>query len=878
MQSLNRSINNGLRLTSALALTLFVFLCLGLPMRAQMSGAYSINPAIATGGTNYQSFSAAASDLASNGLSGDVTISVAPGTYAESFTIPALSYAGASSWSVTFDGGAGNAAVCVVSAAIAVSGGAVVTLDGADHVTLKNLTIRSTSVARGHGILFTNGADGNVIRDCVIDLPLTATSPNCIGILASSALSYAATGRHGSNNTIQDNTITGGYYGIRWNGFSNSDFTESQGNSFVGNDISGFYYCGIFLYCGGALTVRGNRIVERPLALPGSYGIYGWCLNNGPEISHNFSRANTSLYSYRLNYVTDPGNPDNRARIFNNMMISEGSSTVYGFNMQYPTNADIAFNSCVARSTNGTVHGYYSYRAFATSAAEEIRFRNNIFSCSTTTTINAVNESHVGSNAYGAFDHNMFHLNGSGSNHGYIWNGISYSTLAALQNAVAGLHQNTVEADPMWSSSDDLHSASPAAAGAGIPVPSVTDDFDGDIRSSLPCIGADEFGSCTITCPANIVVGNTPGNCGSVVSFNPTADPGCGIVTCVPPSGSEFPVGTTTVLCTTEAGPQCSFTVTVVDMEPPAIHAVNLSATTGPGRCDAVVTFNPTATDNCSVVGPVTCVPPSGSVFPKGTTSVLCSVTDANGNTASASFDVTVTDAESPVISLAASTTLWPPNRKYVTISVAQMIAAITDNCDPLSYADARIVLATSDEPETGAGSGNTLNDMVIAQDCQSIDLRSERDATTNGRVYNVTLRVSDLSANSSVAVYKVRVPANNSGACVEDAPIYTVASSCGMAKSISSQPVPEGLTLEQNYPNPFNPTTTIVYSVPSGMRATVRVFDSYGRLVQTLADDVAASGTHTLIFDARSLPSGTYFCRLQTDGHILQRTMTLIK
>jgi hypothetical protein len=49
----------------------------------------------------------------------------------------------------------------------------------------------------------------------------------------------------------------------------------------------------------------------------------------------------------------------------------------------------------------------------------------------------------------------------------------------------------------------------------------------------------------------------------------------------------------------------------------------------------------PSASDRCSSVT-VTCNPPSGSVFPAGSTTVNCTARDASGNEASCSFTVTV--------------------------------------------------------------------------------------------------------------------------------------------------------------------------------------------------------------------------------------------
>jgi hypothetical protein len=154
-----------------------------------------------------------------------------------------------------------------------------------------------------------------------------------------------------------------------------------------------------------------------------------------------------------------------------------------------------------------------------------------------------------------------------------------------------------------------------------------------------------------ITCPSSpVIVPAAPGQCQAVVNFTVTAT---GIptptVTCVPPSGSTFPVGNTTVNCTASNGvppdATCSFTVTVQDTQPPSITCpTNITTTIPPGSSTVVVTFPPpVATDNCPGVV-ASCVPPSGSAFPVGQTTVTCTATDASGNTAQCSFVVTTFD------------------------------------------------------------------------------------------------------------------------------------------------------------------------------------------------------------------------------------------
>jgi uncharacterized delta-60 repeat protein len=155
--------------------------------------------------------------------------------------------------------------------------------------------------------------------------------------------------------------------------------------------------------------------------------------------------------------------------------------------------------------------------------------------------------------------------------------------------------------------------------------------------------------NCTITCPANQTASTGPGAtqcCATVTYPAPTADPGCGTVSCSPASGSCFPVGTTTVNCTTTAGPSCAFTVTVTDNTPPVITGPGDINAAGVASCPIATTSGPvsfmvTATDNCPGVTTI-CNPPSGSAFPAGTTAVTCKATDASGNMATCAFNVNV--------------------------------------------------------------------------------------------------------------------------------------------------------------------------------------------------------------------------------------------
>ena len=88
----------------------------------------------------------------------------------------------------------------------------------------------------------------------------------------------------------------------------------------------------------------------------------------------------------------------------------------------------------------------------------------------------------------------------------------------------------------------------------------------------------------------------------------------------------------------------------------------------------------------------------------------------------------------------------------------------------------------------------------------------------------------------------------------------------------------PNDYYLFQNYPNPFNPTTTIRFSVPQLLHVTLKVFDVLGREVATLVDGELNPGEHSVVFNAKDLPSGVYFYRLITTAFTQTKSMEVIK
>jgi hypothetical protein len=83
---------------------------------------------------------------------------------------------------------------------------------------------------------------------------------------------------------------------------------------------------------------------------------------------------------------------------------------------------------------------------------------------------------------------------------------------------------------------------------------------------------------------------------------------------------------------------------------------------------------------------------------------------------------------------------------------------------------------------------------------------------------------------------------------------------------------------LKQNYPNPFNPTTTIEFGLSASSYVTLSVFDMLGREVARVTDGFLESGTHKVTFNAGTLPTGVYLCRLNAGPYTEMRRMMLVK
>lgn len=90
----------------------------------------------------------------------------------------------------------------------------------------------------------------------------------------------------------------------------------------------------------------------------------------------------------------------------------------------------------------------------------------------------------------------------------------------------------------------------------------------------------------------------------------------------------------------------------------------------------------------------------------------------------------------------------------------------------------------------------------------------------------------------------------------------------------VVSNPETRRNLLGQNYPNPVNGTTTIPFTLTTGGKAVIRLYNIQGRFIKEIANDVYGIGAGTVTFNAKGLAPGIYFYQIESNGFKQARKM----
>jgi len=83
---------------------------------------------------------------------------------------------------------------------------------------------------------------------------------------------------------------------------------------------------------------------------------------------------------------------------------------------------------------------------------------------------------------------------------------------------------------------------------------------------------------------------------------------------------------------------------------------------------------------------------------------------------------------------------------------------------------------------------------------------------------------------------------------------------------------------LSDIYPNPFNGVSTFAFSLNRPGMVNIEVFNSLGRRQGKLVSGSYPVGSHNVSWNGGSFPSGDYIIRLNANGQVSTRKVTLVR
>jgi len=450
-----------------------------------LAGTYTVGTAT---GSSFATFNDAVNALSCGGAAGPVVFSIEPGTYTEQVDVPAIKYSSATN-TVTFDGGAGNTANCILTyAASASTASHTFRLNNTHNIIVKNLTIQTTGSKYGSAVHIFGSSGTNEIENCVLKIGgngATSSSSYFIPLLINNTtdITNPTSAINANNIFIENDTFINGYYGIY------AFVSNNQNNLFTGNVISNAYLQGAYLYGFDGLTFTQDSINMRA----GNEISTGLYVSGGNTVAPALNRINQNKIinagQYGMNINASNSNED-PGEIINNMVGGgfTDSTGPYGINLN-GTDWNIWYNT-----VNLDVYSYNSTSAaFNLASGDTNDVEDNIFAV--TGGGNALSVYINSTSSVSNFGYNDYYVQGLKSTGDLIYFGGNY-TPSNFKGA-GSYNSKSVDIDPDFLSNTDLHIEAPCLAGLGTPMNSYPDalyDIFGTTRSyTAPTMGAEEF-------------------------------------------------------------------------------------------------------------------------------------------------------------------------------------------------------------------------------------------------------------------------------------------------------------------------------------------------------------------------------------------------
>ena len=294
-------------------------------------------------------------------------------------------------------------------------------------------------------------------------------------------------------------------------------------------------------------------------------------------------------------------------------------------------------------------------------------------------------------------------------------------------------------------------------------------DNNGNTATCSTIVTVEDNVAPVISCPADLVADNDPGDCGALITFaDAVAVDACGIASVVqiagPASGTVFPIGVTTIeyRATDVNGNTavCSFTVTVNDTEAPLAVCQDITIQLDP--VSGIATIDPAdidggSSDNCGIAS-LSASQTSFDCSDVGDNTVTLTITDTSGVVSTCVATVTVEDVTAP-LAVCQNITVQLDDMGMASISGIDVDGGSSDACGIVSYdldidtfdcsnvGDNEVILTVTDP----TGNSSSCTAIVTVEDnvapvlvCQDITLSLDENGMASITPEDVTQTIDD--------------------------------------------------------------------------------------------------------------------------------------
>ena len=418
-------------------------------------------------------------DAMKNGIESAVTFLIEPGTYTEYIVIPAIDGTSEDNH-VTFRSQTGNSEDVIVrydnyspsSSPLGDATQGTFTFNGADYITLSNLTLTTNNESYHAVVLVCNQAEHITIDSCYIYRAENIASTNV-------RLVYANSKDATTNNnyfTLSHSTLKGGYIGVAVNG----NWTNKQvGARIVGNTFDNQGAQAILIGLGEKNAVVDGNTVTRTLSPSKSTWSIDLRLSEGAQISNNYVYIHLSAKPCHGMYIRDiVGTADVPEHIYNNVIdiTNSAEDASYGIYLNKSTQYVVLAHNTVRASGN-------VYPLYIQKSNTELQVVNNLLYNEQMPAVWIPSASYVS-----RFEHNLLYAEQGAF--GKI-GATEYSDIEAWRTAIKS--KSDISEAVQFESEEVLRPVQKGNLVSGEVLAFVTTDISGKARAAVPTLGAYEW-------------------------------------------------------------------------------------------------------------------------------------------------------------------------------------------------------------------------------------------------------------------------------------------------------------------------------------------------------------------------------------------------